>query len=543
MLWKAKRVKSNLDNEVDVVVVGAGIAGLYMLYHLLELDLSAKVLEQGGGVGGTWYWNRYPGARCDVESWDYCYSFSEELNKEWNWSERYPTQPELERYLNYVTDRFDLRKHIEFNTRVEKASFDNDHGKWTISTSDEKIIQTCYFISAAGSISENFTPKFKGGKTFLGEQYHTSRWPQEEVDFSKKRVGVIGTGSSGVQVIPQVAKAAEHLFVFQRTAQYTVPARNYQLDDEIRDTRKEEFLQRRERKRKDPVGLTGFPTNPPSAAALDSEIRNQIMEEAWEIGGNRIVRSFNDTLTNRESNQHIAKFVREKIWQRIDDPAVAKVLARMDYPIGARRLVIDIDYFEAYNRKNVTLVDCKSSSIEEITTNGIRTSDKHYELDVLIYATGFDGVTGSLLAMNIEGIDGLSLRKKWEDWPTTYMGLVSSGFPNLFFITGPGSPSVFSNVIALIEQQVEWIAGCLSYMKKNSFNRIDTNSQLEEQWRKHVQDIAEGFLINEVDSWWTGSNIPGKSKGIVMYLGGLDVYRELCETSASNGYAGFVFSN
>ena len=539
---EAKDAGAQLGGEFDAVVVGAGAAGLYMLHRLRGLGFSVRVFEQGDGVGGTWYWNRYPGARCDVESWDYCFSFSEELEQEWDWSERYPTQAELERYFNYVADRFDLRGDIEFGTRVERARFDEGRNRWIISTSLGATVSARYLVSAAGCLSEVNKPPITGAETFEGEQHHTARWPAEGVDVGGKRVGVIGTGSSGVQVIPQVAKRADHVFVFQRTAQYTVPARNRPLDDEARNELKGSFGQRQAFKRTTPAGLSRPRPVVSSVLEADESSRTDILEASWQLGGPGFAMTFDDILTDPASNERAARFVRQKIMAKVEDPEVAETLVDIDYPLGARRLIVDIDYFETYNRDNVTLVDVEAAPITEITPRGLRTRDGHYDLDVIVYATGFDGMTGALLSMDICGAGGLALRDKWADGAGTYMGLVASGFPNLFMITGPGSPAVFSNVMLSIEQHVDWIADCLAYMVEHGFDRIDADPEAETRWTRQIEEVAARSIVGKTNSWWTGANIPGKPRGITMYLGGTHNYRAVCDEIAANGYEGFVLT-
>ena len=533
---------AGLGGDFDAVVIGAGAAGLYMLHRLRGLGFSVRLLEQGEGVGGTWYWNRYPGARCDVESWDYCFSFSEELEQEWDWSERYPTQAELERYFNHVTDRFDLRGDIEFGTRVARARFDEGRNRWIISTSVGATVSARYLVSAAGCLSEVNKPPLAGAETFAGEQHHTARWPGEGVDVGGKRVGVIGTGSSGVQVIPQVAKTAEHVYVFQRTAQYTVPARNRPLDDDARKELRDSFGQRQAFKRTTPAGLSRPRPVVSSAPEMDESTRADVLEASWQRGGPGFAMTFDDILTDPESNERAARFVRQKIRAKVDDPEVAETLVDIDYPIGARRLIVDIDYFETYNRDNVTLVDVTAAPITEITPRGLRTTDGHYDLDVLVYATGFDGMTGALLSMDICGVGGLALRDKWADGAGTYMGLVASGFPNLFMITGPGSPAVFSNVMLSIEQHVDWIADCLAYMVEGGFDRIDADPEAEDRWTRLVEELVARSIVGKTNSWWTGANIPGKPRGITMYLGGTHNYRAACDEIAANGYEGFTLT-
>ena len=528
--------------DFDAVVIGAGAAGLYALHRLRGLGLVVRVFEQGGGVGGTWYWNRYPGARCDVESWDYCYSFSEELEQEWDWSERYPTQAELERYFNHVADRFDLRRDIEFDTRVEQARFDEDRNRWIIRTSGGATVSARYVVSAAGCLSEVNKPSIAGADTFAGEQHHTARWPVGGVEVTDKRVGVIGTGSSGVQVIPQVAKQAEHVFVFQRTAQYAIPAWNRPLDDETRSELKGSFHQRQAFKRTTRMGMSNLPPEVSSALEVDEATRTDILEASWQRGGLAFPGTFDDISTNAESNRYVAKFVRDKIRARVEAPEVADAPLDIDHAFGARRPIVDIDYFETYNRDNVTLVDVGAAPLTEITPQGLRTTEGHYDLDVLVYATGFDGMTGALLSMDIRGIGGLALRDKWSGGAGTYMGLVASGFPNLFMITGPGSPAVFSNVMLSIEQHVDWIADCLAHMVEHGLDRIDADPEAEAHWIRRIEELAAPTVVGKTNSWWTGANIAGKPRGVTMYLGGAHTYRATCDDIAADGYRGFVLT-
>lgn len=528
--------------EFDVVIIGAGAAGLYALYRVRGLGLSAKVFEKGDGVGGTWYWNRYPGARCDVESWDYCYTFSEELELEWEWTERFPTQPELERYFNHVADRFDLRRDIEFDTRMDRARFDDDQNRWLISTSNGQTVSARFLISAAGCLSEVNTPRIEGAENFEGRQIHTARWPQGGIDLTGLQVGVIGTGSTGVQAIPQLAKQAEHLFVFQRTPQFGIPAQNRPLDDETLEELKHNYRERWEFKRASSTGMGRHPAEVPSALEVDEATRTQAFEASWARGGPGFARAFSDVMTNAQSNQIASQFVMDKIRGKVTDPAVADSLAAIDHPLGARRVIVEIDYFETYNRPNVTLVDVAADPITEITPQGLRTTAGSYDLDMIVYATGFDGMTGALLAMDIQGVGGLPLRDKWADGAGAYLGLVTSEFPNFFMITGPGSPAVYSNVIFSIEQHVDWITDCLAHMADHDLDRIDADPEAEAQWTKQVHEIAAQSIIGKTDSWWTGSNIEGKRQGITFYLGGTNTYREICDEIAANGYEGFIFS-
>ncbi|WP_419924327.1 flavin-containing monooxygenase [Candidatus Poriferisocius sp.] len=529
------------ESDFDVVIIGAGAAGLYALHRVRGLGLSAKVFEKGDGVGGTWYWNRYPGARCDVESWDYCYTFSEELEQEWEWTERFPTQPELERYFNHVADRFDLRRDIEFDTRVEQARFDDELSCWIVRTSEGETVSARFVISATGCLSEVNMPRFKGADTFEGQQIHTARWPKGGMDVTGMRVGVIGTGSTGVQAIPQLAKQAEQLFVFQRTPQFAIPARNRPLDDDKLEELKHNYRERWALKRANPVGMGRHPPEVSSALEVDEATRTRVLEDSWALGGPGFARTFDDVMTNAESNQLTAQFVRDKIKDKVDNPDVAYALLEIDHPLGARRLIVEIDYFETYNRLNVTLVDVATNPITEVTPQGLRTAEGSYDLDLIVYATGFDGMTGALLAMDIQGVGGLALRDKWANGAGAYLGLVASGFPNLFMITGPGSPAVFSNVIFSIEQHVDWITGCLAHMLDHGLDRIDSDPRAEAEWTRQVQEIAAQSIVGKTDSWWTGANIAGKPKGVTFYLGGTHTYAAVCDQIAAKGYEGFTF--
>ena len=450
--------------KYDVIIVGAGISGMYMLYRMRELGLSARVIEAGGDVGGTWYWNRYPGARCDTDTMEYSYSFDEDLQQEWEWPERYPTQPEILEYLNHVADRFDLRPDITFNTRVEAAIFDEATNRWHVHTDDGAELSAQYLIMATGCISEPNMPSIDGMDSFSGSIYHTARWPHKGLELSGKRVAVIGTGSSGVQAIPVIAQQAEHLTVFQRSPQWSAPARNQAVDPDLVAEVKADYAGFRAGNRRRPGGdRASSPVNDFSALSVGEEERLRIFEERWQLGGLSFYNSFNDIKRDRESNKAAADFVRAKIRQIVKDSAVAEILCP-SYTFGCKRGVIDSGYFETFNRPNVQLVDIGAAPIQAITPGGIQTADADYDLDIIVFATGFDAMTGALLKIDIQGRNGLPLREKWAAGPVTYLGLGVPGFPNLFTITGPGSPSVLANMMVTIEQHVEWVADCISYM-------------------------------------------------------------------------------
>lgn len=526
--------------EYEAVIVGAGFSGMYMLHKLRQAGMKVKVFEAAADVGGTWYWNRYPGARCDSESYYYCYTFSEELYKEWTWTTRYPTQPEILQYLNFVADRLDLRRDIQFNTRVLSAHYDEDRRQWLIRTEDGAVARAQFLITAVGCLSVAHTPDFPGLESFTGEWYHTGLWPHHPVSFRGKRVGVIGTGSSAAQAIPVIAGEAEHLYVFQRTPQYVVPARHQTYDEAFIRKTKENFHQLRERLKHTHAG---FPFTPNQRLAQEDspEERQRRFEKAWEIGGLAFFNSsYRNLMTDREANQMAADFVRSKIREIVRDPELAAKLLPTYY-FGAKRLVVASNYYETYNRDNVTLVDIQSSPITAITPKGLKTTDKAYELDTIVFATGFDAMTGPLFRMDIRGKNGLSLREKWADGALiqTYLGLTTSGFPNLFTITGPESPSVLTNMPVSIQQHVEWIADCIQYLRERKLYSIEPTPEAETSWSQHCQEVANATLYPLTESWYTGANIPGKPRRFPIYLGGVGVYRQKCDEVAQRGYAGF----
>ncbi|MEH7747619.1 NAD(P)/FAD-dependent oxidoreductase [Neobacillus drentensis] len=531
--------QSNHIANYDAVVVGAGFSGLYTLHRLREAGFSTRVYEAGDGVGGTWYWNRYPGARCDSESIYYNYTFSEELYKEWTWTSRYPEQPEILRYLNFVADKFDLRRDIQFKTRINAAHYNEETNRWQIYLNDGTSVSAKFFITGVGCLSAANIPNFKGIQNFKGDWYHTGHWPHEKVDFKGKRVGIIGTGSTGVQAIPVIAAEAEHLTVFQRTPQYCAPARNHPYDPEYIRKTKENFSEIK-RQMRESQGGQPVPIPTKSALEVTPEERERVYEEAWEKGGLGLFSAYYDITINEAANETVAEFIRTKICQIVEDPNVAQKLLP-SYFYGTKRPIIDTNYYETYNRNNVTLVDVKKAPIEEITPNGLSTTDGEYELDTLVFATGYDGMTGPLLKMDIRGKDGVTLKEKWAGGAQTrtYLGIANAGFPNMFMITGPESPSVLSNMPVSIEQHVEWIADCIEYMQKNGVETIEANVDAEEAWSKHCREVAESTLFTKTDSWYTGANIPGKPRGFLIYLGGVGVYRQKCDEIAAKGYEGF----
>jgi cyclohexanone monooxygenase len=527
----------------DVVVVGAGLSGLYMLHRLRGLGMKARVFEAGSGVGGTWFWNRYPGARCDVDSLEYSYSFSDALQQEWHWPERYGTQPELQKYLDHVADRFDLRRDIQFNTRVKSSTFDPQSNMWTLRTEAGDIVTAGFCVMATGNLSTPTVPAFKGLERFQGKWYHSGRWPANGVDFTGQRVGVIGTGSTGIQMVPKIAAQAKHLHVFQRTAHYSVPAGNRPLDPELEREHKATYVERRKGAHYSAYGVAGLAPYPKSALDDTPEARRAHYEARWQEGGPfAFLFAYNDLLTNQASNDTLAEFVREKVRSIVKDQAVAALLAPKDYPIGAKRLCVDTGYYETFNRKNVTLVDVKSAPIVEITARGIRTTKAEYELDAIAFATGFDAMTGALREIDIRVQGGSTLADKWSAGPLTYLGLMVSGFPNMFIVTGPGSPSVKGQMTVSIEQHVDWIADCLSHLRSHGLARIEADREAEAKWVAHVNEVASATLFAAVDSWYTGSNIPGKPRVFMPYIGGIGTYRRKCDEVVARGYEGFVLS-
>jgi cation diffusion facilitator CzcD-associated flavoprotein CzcO len=525
----------------DVLVVGAGFSGLYMLHYARDvLGFDAVGLEAGDGPGGTWYWNRYPGARCDSESFYYCYTFSDELLREWDWTSRYPEQPEILRYLEFVADRLDLRRSFRFSTRVTSARWDASASRWLVTTDAGTTLAATYLVTAVGCLSAANVPTIPGLEDFAGEWFHTGRWPQHGVDFSGKRVAQIGTGSTGIQAAPVIAETAQHLYVFQRTPNYTVPARNRPMGrdewvaiksnyDEVRRLTRESFA--------------GFPYTPTNRSALEvaDDERTSIYESLWEEGGFKFLwGSFFDLMFNEAANDTAAEFIRQKIRSTVTDPAVAEALCPTDHPYGSKRPPIDTDYYATFNRDNVTLVDLTAAPIERITREGIETSEASYDVDTIVFATGFDAVTGPLLRMHITGRDGLTLADKWADGPRSYLGLQVAGFPNLFTITGPGSPSVLTNMPTSIEQHVEWIGGCLDHLRSLGSPTIEASLEAEDAWTEHAAQISSMGLFHKANSWYLGANIPGKKRVFLPYVGGLANYRNRCDEIAAASYEGFL---
>ena len=530
--------------EFDAVIVGAGVGGLYALHRLRGLGLKVIILEAADDVGGTWYWNRYPGCRCDVESMEYSYSFAEDLQQEWKWPERYGTQPEILRYINHVADRFDLRRDIRFDTRVLAAKFDTENNQWALKTDNGGDISAQFCIMATGNLSLPRVPDFPGLDDFKGKSYHTGLWPHEGVDFTGQRVGIIGTGSSGVQSIPLIAQQAKHLHVFQRTANFSLPARNAPLDPEVERKHKATYAAHRLAAFDTPFGIAGFPPPTKSALEASAEEREAAYEAKWGEGGSiSFLYAYNDLLVNKTANDTASEFVRNKIRATVKDQVVAELLAPKDHPIGTKRLILDSHYYETYNRDNVTLVDARSAPIEGITPNGIRTTEAEYEFDAIVFATGFDAMTGALLDIDLQGTNGTRLRDKWADGPRSYLGLTMADFPNMFLITGPQSPSVKAQMILACEQHTDWIVDCLTHMKSARMSRIETSQAAEDAWVQHNNEVADSTLFPLANSWYMGANIPGKPRIFMPYVGGFDRYKLRCDEVAANNYEGFTLSS
>jgi cyclohexanone monooxygenase len=524
--------------DFDAVVVGAGFAGLYMLHRLRGLGLSARVYEAGDGVGGTWYWNRYPGARCDVESMDYSYSFSDELQQDWHWTERYASQPEILAYIEHVVDRFDLGRDIQLNTRVTAAHFDEPGQRWAIVTERGERVTSHFCIMATGCLSSPHFPAIPGLEQFAGPWYHTALWPHTDVDFTGRHVGIIGTGSSAIQSIPIIAQQAASLVVFQRTPSYSVPARNAPLDPAFERRVKDNYTELRRRNRESHSGFV-VPTDKRSALAVPPEERQQEYERRWQRGGLGFGAAYADLLTSREANETVAEFFRARIREAVRDPAVAEALIPTDYPLGTKRICVDTDYYEAFNRGNVTLVDLRRDPVVAITSRGVRTQAVEHKLDSLVLATGFDALTGALRRIDIRGRGGRALRELWAGGPRTYLGLAVAGYPNLFTITGPGSPSVLTNMIVSIEQHVDWITGCLAHLTERGLREIEATEAAQATWMTHVDDVANATLYPLAKSWYAGANIPGKRRIFMPYAGGLGTYRKICDEVAARDYEGF----
>ena len=522
----------------DAVIVGAGFAGLYMLHKLRGLGLSCRVIEAGAGVGGTWYWNRYPGARCDVESFSYSYSFSEEFEQEWSWSHRYALQPEILAYANFVADRLDLRPHISLDTRIKGAAYDEGRRQWLVFTDRLGEVRARYLIMASGCLSVPKVPDLPGLAAFKGDVLHTAKWPANGYDFTDKRVGIIGTGSSGVQSIPIIAKEARHLTVFQRTPNFSIPAWNVPISDAQQKEMKAKYRALRRKARSSYAGDYADEYYL-SIMEMTPEQREAAFEKCWREGGFNYQYAFRDLMDNAEANELAADFVRRKIRAVVKDPEMAEKLCPKDHPLGTKRLCVDTDYYQTYNRPNVSLVDVKADPITGFTADRVLTRQHSYEIDTLVLATGFDAVTGALTAIDIRGRGGTSLNAVWRDGAGAYLGIAIAGFPNLFVITGPGSPSVLANVVLAIEQHVEWLSELLAYAKANGIVEIQADRAAQERWMAEVSASAGRTLYPRANSWYVGANVPGKPRVFMLYVDGFNMYEAHCREVAAQGYRGF----
>lgn len=547
------QISSKTDEGVqvlDALVLGAGFGGIHMLHELREMGLKALALEAGEGVGGAWYWNRYPGARCDVESLVYCYSFSPVIDAEWRWSERYAAQPEILRYANFVCDRLDLRKDIRFSSRLAGARFDEEARLWIFTTEQGETHRARFFISAAGPISAPIWPGIPGRETFRGELYHTALWPRHEPDFRNKRVAVIGTGSSGTQLTPIVAETAGHLTVFVRTPGFYANANNRKLTEADRAWWEANRESIRARLKTSEVYGSGdvfmseamHATRKKSGNEYTKEDRRAILEARWEFGGATMPRAFADVMTNIGLNEEICDFLRDKISGIIKDPVTAEIMTPRNIYYGTKRVCVGTNYYETFNRPNVTAISVRKTPIERFTEKGMIVGGKEMEFDAIVCASGFDALTGALTAIEIEGVGGRTVAQTWQESSATYLGFGITGFPNLFMIGGPGSPSVLVNVLMANEYQVGWIRDLIGHMRENGYTRADVDPAAQAGWAKAVEDVIQGTVFTSANSWYVGANVPGKPKGILAYAGGIVNYTSACDRVASNGYEGFVLS-
>ena len=522
----------------DVIIVGAGFSGMYMLHHLRKRGFRAQVIEAGGDVGGTWYWNRYPGARCDIESVAYSYSFDDAWQQEWRWKERYSVQSDILEYARAFAERFDLRRDIRFDTRITSARFDGERNEWSLATERGERFVATFCVMATGCLSVPKVPDLPGIDAFEGELYHTARWPHEKVSFVGKRTGIIGTGSSAIQSIPVIAAQAKQLTVFQRTPNFSIPAWQGPLTDEEDRRTKRDYAKYREMARDSICGDFAEENVLALLEATPEECEREL-ERRWRMGGFNYQYAFSDALTDPGANEIAAEFVREKIRARVHDPEVAEMLCPRDHPFGTKRLCVDSDYYETFNLDNVTLVDLHRTPITKIGRGTVETSAAEFELDALVLATGFDAMTGALTSIDIRGPGGVSLGHEWEAGARTYLGIAVAGFPNLFMVTGPGSPSVLANMMVAIEQHVEWIGACLSHLRDRSLSRIEARDEAQQSWVEHVNESADRTLYPRANSWYVGANVPGKARVFMPYVNGVSAYSDICEQVAARGYEGF----
>ncbi|WP_207080523.1 NAD(P)/FAD-dependent oxidoreductase [Novosphingobium sp. KA1] len=535
-----ENTNGNVDATYDAIVVGAGIGGLYAVYKLREMGLSVLGIEAGDNVGGVWYWNRYPGARCDLLTIDYCYTFSPEVDAEWSWSEQFAAQPEILEYINFVADRHELRKDYLFETRVERAAYDEARQVWSFRTSTGKTFEATYAVMATGPLSVPKKPDFEDFDSFKGELYYSGRWPKEPVSYEGKRVGVVGVGSTGIQIIPVVAKEAQELTVFQRTPSFTMPMRNHKHSAEYTAEIKRNLAAMRAGARNSPLGGVRPATTRPYFS-LPPEQRVAIMESAWQNGGHTFLGSFADLMQNEEANEQVAEFVRGKISEVVNDPETAETLKPRGYPIFARRACLDTNYYETYNEPHVNLVDCFKEPIVGLTEKGVRTATREIELDMLILATGYDGLTGALMAFDVVGRGGKTINQEWKDGAHSYLGLMMKDFPNLFMICGPNGPSALANIFTINEQNVNWLAGAIEHMRATGLTAMEPTGEAEQEWMDLVHELSLNTLVSKAKTWYTGANVAGKARGLTMYTGGFKAYREACQDAADDNWRGMVF--
>ena len=536
---KAAR-KNSAPVKLDALVIGAGFGGMYAIHRLREMNLATRGIEAGSDVGGVWYWNRYPGARCDLMCIDYSYSFSDEIQQEWTWSEQYAGQEEILAYANFVADKLELRKDFEFDTRVISAKYDQSRNLWVVTTNRGQIFETTYCIMATGPLTVPKRPDYPGFDDFAGEIYSSARWPKEKVDFAGKKVGLIGIGSTGIQMVPVVAEEAKELYVFQRTPSYTLPMRNAKISGEFWDEVRRNYASLRESASLSPLGgIRAVSTRP--YFSLPRDQRTSLMEDSWKRGGLAFLGTFGDLLRNEEANEEVAEFVRGKIGEVVDDSDTAERLKPRGYPIFARRPCLDTHYYETFNKPHVHLADCLDDPIERITCSGIKTQKSEYELDVILLATGFDALTGALLAFEVIGKNGRDLKEKWSAGARSYLGIAMEGFPNMFMVCGANGPSALANIITLNEQTVDWICSTIAYMQANNFSAIEAQSAAESEYMETVAQLAQQTLLSKAKTWYVGANVEGKQQGLTMYTGGFAKYRDTCADIARNGYPGFSF--
>jgi cation diffusion facilitator CzcD-associated flavoprotein CzcO len=528
--------------KLDAVVVGAGFGGMYMAHKLREMKMNFVAIEAGSDVGGVWYWNRYPGARCDLMCVDYSYGFSEEIQQEWTWPEQFAGQKDILAYANFVADKLELRPLFDFDTKVTQAKWDDAREIWVVRSNKGQVFEATYCIMATGPLSVPKDPEFGPLDNFKGELYRSAYWPQEDVDFSGKRVGLIGTGSTGIQIVPEVAKQAKELYVFQRTPSFTMPMRNVELDPVYTEELKRNYVQVRQVARNSPLGGVR-PQSTRPFFSVTPEQRHDLMEDAWRRGGLSFLGIFSDLLINEDANEQVAEFVRGKIKQIVEDPATAEKLTPRGYPIFARRPCLDSNYYEAFNEPHVHLIDCLEHGIESLTENGVKTSKEVIELDALILATGFDGMTGALLNFEVTGRNGLQLNEKWQSGAKSYLGLMMSGFPNMFMVCGPNGPAVLANIISLNEQNVNWICDLMERNREQGHKVVEADEEAENNWMARVNELAKMTLVAKAKTWYVGANVEGKPQGLTIFTGGFLKYREACEKVAADNYAELHFSN